>query len=282
MTVRDLWADWLLERRFTGQPRSDIENRLAHYRDKVLSNARLGEGETLLDIGCGDGLIGFAALGRGVRTVVFSDISQQLLDTCAATAAGRGVLARCRFLRMPADDLAAIPDCSIDVVTTRSVLIYVKEKQRAFAEFHRVLRPGGRVSLFEPVNRLSNFLTAYDTGPVASLADRVRAVFEQIQPPGRDPMLDFDDRDLINLAENAGFAEIRLRLEVEVKPPKPCPWEQFLQTVGNPKIPSYGEAMEQALQPAEREQLAAQLRPLVEQGHGRLRTALAYLVAVKR
>ena len=66
MAVRDPWADWLLERRFTGEPRSDTENRLAHYRDTVLSNAHLGEGETLLDIGCGDGLIGFAALGMEI------------------------------------------------------------------------------------------------------------------------------------------------------------------------------------------------------------------------
>jgi len=38
------------------------------------------------------------------------------------------------------------------VVTTRSVLIFVQHKHAAFREFHRVLRPGGRVSIFEPIN----------------------------------------------------------------------------------------------------------------------------------
>ena len=34
-----------------------------------------------------------------------------------------------------ADDLTGIPDASVDVVTTRSVLIYVARKEAAFAEF---------------------------------------------------------------------------------------------------------------------------------------------------
>jgi len=42
---------------------------------------------------------------------------------------------------------------SVDVATTRSVLIYVPDKRAAFAALHRVLRLGGRISLFEPINR---------------------------------------------------------------------------------------------------------------------------------
>ena len=43
----------------------------------------------------------------------------------------------------------------MDIVTTRSVLIYVEDKRRAFEEFFRVLKPGGRISLFEPINRFN-------------------------------------------------------------------------------------------------------------------------------
>lgn len=45
----------------------------------------------------------------------------------------------------PADQLAAVADASVDAVTARSVLIYVKDKAQAMREFFRVLRPGGRV-----------------------------------------------------------------------------------------------------------------------------------------
>jgi ubiquinone/menaquinone biosynthesis C-methylase UbiE len=38
-----------------------------------------------------------------------------------------------------------VADGSVDVVTTRSVLIYVAEKAQAFAAFARVLRPQGRI-----------------------------------------------------------------------------------------------------------------------------------------
>jgi ubiquinone/menaquinone biosynthesis C-methylase UbiE len=65
-----------------------------------------------------------------------------------------GDLDRCRFLEASAADLAALQELSVDVTTTRAVLIYVEAKQQAFDEFFRVLRPGGRISLYEPINRL--------------------------------------------------------------------------------------------------------------------------------
>lgn len=281
--MSDPWAEWLLLRRFAGseEVRREFMEHLTKVREKVLDNAEIAGGEVLLDVGCGDGLIGVAGLERGVRTVVFCDISEELLNECRTIAADLGMLDRCRFVQAAAEDLGPIEAASVDVVTTRSVLIYVKDKQRAFEEFFRVLRPGGRISLFEPINRLSNFFTTYDVTLVQDLADRVRAVFERIQPPEDDPMLDFDERDLVNLAEHAGFTEIYLHLETEVKPPEPRPWETFLRIVGNPKIPSFGEAMNEALTPEERDRLTAQLRPLVEAGRGRRRMTSAFLWAVK-
>ena len=59
---------------------------LANVRDKVLDRAELAEGETLLDVGCGEGLIGFGALERGAGHVTFSDISEDLLEVCRAAA----------------------------------------------------------------------------------------------------------------------------------------------------------------------------------------------------
>src|SRR5437667_7168598 len=99
--------------------------KLAGTRDRVLDSARLAEGETLLDVGCGEGLIAFGALERGAGEVIFSDVSTDLLDFCREAADQFGVLDRCRFVQAPADDLHAIDDRSVDVVTTRSVLIYV-------------------------------------------------------------------------------------------------------------------------------------------------------------
>jgi arsenite methyltransferase len=283
VTGRDCWASWVLRARCPEDP--ELKERAATMfrtvRERVLDRAELAEGETLLDVGCGDGLIAFGAVERGAGLVIFSDISQDLLDESRRLAEELGVLDRCRFLLAAADDLHEIADASVDVVTTGSVLIYVDDKERAFREFHRVLRPGGRVSSFEPINRLNRFMNAYDIRPVQELDDRVKAVFRRLQPRETDPMLNFDDRDLFELAERAGFERVHLILDVETSPPEPVPWDAFLDMPWNPRIPSPREAMEQVLTPDERERYEAHMRPLVEGGRGSRRMASAYLLAVK-
>jgi arsenite methyltransferase len=257
---------------------------LAAFRERVLDNAEPIEGETVLDVGCGEGLVAFGALERGADTVVFSDISRDLLDFCRDAATELGVLDRSRFVQASADDLAGLEDESADVVTTRSVLIYVTDKQAAFREFARVLRPGGRISLFEPINRFaqdSETFWGFDLSAIPEIVAKLRAVYDAIQPPDTDPMLDFDERDLVAHAEEAGFHPIRLQLEAEIRPSEPVPWESFLGRAGNPRIPPIGDVIDQTLTASERDRLIELLRPLVEEGRGTWRMASAFLHATK-
>jgi ubiquinone/menaquinone biosynthesis C-methylase UbiE len=284
---RDIWAEWLAVHRHGGDPevRRQMLEWTAVLRDKVLDRASLTGGETLLDVGCGEGLIGFGALERGAGHVVFSDISDDCLEFCADAATALGVSDRCSFVNAGAECLGRVDDVSVDVVATRSVLIYVADKARAFAEFFRVLRPNGRVSLFEPINRFGiderrPGFWGYPGDGMTELAARVDRIYEEIQPPD-DPMLDFDERDLIRLAESAGFFPVDLELHASVSPIEPRPWHAFLNSSGNPKIPTIGEAIDQALTPEERERFIEHLRPLVEEGKGVSRMAQAYLQAVK-
>ena len=284
---RDRWAEWLLERRFGGDAATarQMLERLAGTRDRVLDRARLAPGETLLDVGCGDGLIAFGALERGAGKVVFADVSEDLLELCRERALDLGQSERCRFVHTPAERLDGVDDASVDVATTRSVLIYVADKEAAFRELHRVLRPGGRISIWEPINsfgmeeRRCDF--GYDLRGVEELARRVEAVFAEIQPDD-DPMVDFDERDLVRHAETAGFFPIELDLHIEIVPTEPRTWESFARTSGNPLIPTLEEAMEQALSDGERERLVDVWRPQVEEGRGVWRMATAHLWATGR
>ena len=121
---RDIWAEWLLRRGTAGDKEGWV-NFLRPVRDRVLENAQLTGGETLLDVGAGDGLVAFGALERMGEEgrVIFTDISQGLLDHSRSLAVEKGVAGRCQFIRAPATDLSALDDASVDIVTTRSVLI---------------------------------------------------------------------------------------------------------------------------------------------------------------
>jgi arsenite methyltransferase len=287
---QDKWSRWLLHRRFGGDPQQ-IQAALDYLypvRDRVLDHANLGEGDVLLDVGSGDGLVAFDALER-VRTgqVIFSDVSLDLLAHARSLAQEMNVGHRCQFLQASAEDLSALKDAAVDVVTTRSVLIYVAAKQQAFSEFYRVLRPGGRLSIFEPINRFAHpgpvhRFWGYDASPVVELAAKVKAVYERRQPAETCTMLDFDERDLLAMAEQAGFNEVSLELQIEVKPhAEEVNWETWLRTAPNPEAPTPEEAIEEALTHSEAEQFVTHLHPLVEARQGTTRYAVVYLWAVK-
>jgi ubiquinone/menaquinone biosynthesis C-methylase UbiE len=288
--VRDRWAQWLLATRDGG----DAEERqrtlqcLAPVRDRVLDNSDARQGDVLVDVGCGDGLIAFAALDRVGRDgrVVFVDVSQDLLDYCARLAETLHALDRCNFVRASADELP-LEDSSIDVVTTRSVLIYLERagKEHAFREFHRILRPGGRISIAEPINSFAypeppGRFNGYDLSEIADLVRKVRAASS---PPEEETLVDFDERDLLRWAEAAGFDSLRLEYEAKIEQESWMrgSWERVLNSSGNPLAPTLGEAIKRALTPKEARQFAAHLRPLVEANAGRLRTAFAFLSGMK-
>ncbi len=262
---------------------------LRQVRDHVLEGARLGPSDVVLDVGCGDGLIAFGALDRlgPEGQVVFSDVSAPLLDRCREIAAETGVSDRCRFLQTAAERLAAIPDASVDVVAMRSVLIYVSDKNSAFASFHRVLRSGGRLSLFEPINRyeiagLPSSSSWYTVPGVEDLGARLRDFYDRLQPRETDPMFGFDEKDLVRLAADAGFVDARLELRAELRTSPPASWETTGNAPPNPRVPSLRDAMAEVFTAEERQRYEATLRPLVEAGGRQVLGAVAFLTATKR
>jgi arsenite methyltransferase len=299
-TPSDIWSNWLLQRRFGGntQHLEAVQKVLYPVRDKVLNNSALKENGVLLDVGCGDGLIAFGALEKQeTGKVIFSDISQDLLDQAQSIAQEIDVLDRCQFLLASAEDLSVLDHDSVDVVTTRSVLIYVRAKQTAFWEFYRVLRAGGRLSIFEPINRYADahpspnappsaehFFWGYDVTPVKELAQKVNEVYKRYQLHDNDPMVDFDEHDLIAYAEQAGFGEIHLELQVNIQPyAERRDFETVLRTAPNPKMPTLEEVVNEALTAAEAKLFVSYLRLVIEEKQAirTIRNACAYLWAVK-
>lgn len=120
-------------------------NRGEHYRMEAMVRAGMHEGQRVLDCACGTGVMA-AHAQRLVGTsgvVVALDPSMPML----AVAGARGVRNRVSGTaeRLP------LPDASVDVVTMGYALRHVADLGVAFAEFARVLRPGGRLLILEMV-----------------------------------------------------------------------------------------------------------------------------------
>jgi ubiquinone/menaquinone biosynthesis C-methylase UbiE len=286
----DRWSRWVLAGRVgaDAERRSRAEQFLGPIRDRVLDAAAIEPGDRVLDVGAGDGLLGFAALDRvgGTGRVVFSDISPALLDHCRNHAAALGTLDGCEFVRTGLPDLAAITDASVDAAVLRSVLIYVEDLTGSLAALHRVLRPGGRLSLFEPVNKVSQperpgRLWSFDVTGLEPLAEKVRAQVRRVCPP-EHPLLRFDERRLLDAVERAGFATASLEYTARIGLPSmfhQLDWEGFQTVVPNPTMPSYGQILRDALEPEELAVLGARLAEELKSGRSWTRMATCYLAA---
>jgi arsenite methyltransferase len=224
---------------------------LGDVRERVLDRARLQQDDTVLDVGTGTGLLVFGALDRlgPDGSVVALDVSVDCLEELRSTCDD----ARVAYL-VGCAEVLPLPDESVDVVTTRSVLIYVRKKAQAAREFFRVLRPGGRVSIFEPVNRRNTQL--WELVDFGGLAERVTSDFYRRWPPDH-PMQDFDAEDMGRWFGDAGFANVDADVvvsSVEVTP------DAVLHGIGAPGSPSLVDAWRDEFTPEEITQLEAAVR----------------------
>ena len=197
--------------RFAGCADEEVQRSLeglASKRDRVLDGARIQPGDTVADVGAGTGLL---ALGAVERVGPDGDVLAVDLSVDALTELRSNTAAPNLSYLLGTAEVLPLPDESVDAVLTRSVLIYVETKEEAAAEFHRVLRPGGRASLFEPINssnlRLSD---AVDFSTLGELGDRLRVWNEAFYANPNDPMINFGETDLERFFHAAGFADIRL------------------------------------------------------------------------
>jgi SAM-dependent methyltransferase len=108
---------------------------------KALGRADLPVFDRGLEIGAGTGYFALNLMLAGaLREAVCTDISPGMLAALAANADELGL--EVETLAGDAERLA-IPDESFDLVFGHAVLHHLPDLERAFAEFHRVLRPGG-------------------------------------------------------------------------------------------------------------------------------------------
>ena len=109
----------------------------------------IAAGETVVDIGCGAGmdlLLAARRVGPSGRAIGV-DMTDAMIERARASA---GAYPQVEVRK---GDAMALPveSGSVDVVISNGVLNLVAEKEAAFAEIARVLRPGGRLQLADIV-----------------------------------------------------------------------------------------------------------------------------------
>lgn len=138
--------DWNGDRGRTWAANADRQDRLhAEFGRLVLDAARIGDGDSVLDVGCGAGATTLEAARRaGSGRVLGADLSAVLLAE-AARRAERAEVGNVRFERADAQ-VFPFPAGGFDVALSRFGVMFFDDPPAAWANIARALRPGGRLA----------------------------------------------------------------------------------------------------------------------------------------
>ena len=204
------WTQWLKQNRFAGQTPEMIEQTtkwLEAVRDVILVYADIMPHETVIDIGCGTGLLAFKALElqQCKGKIIFSDKFQDCLDDCKKILEESNVKEGYEFLLSPCEHIA-LQSSTVHKALMRSVLVHIPHKQPAISEIYRILKPGGKFCAFEPIIRSNTrYWEILDPTYIGRYEDFKRIENEIMENPF-DSLCNFDENTLKTNLEIAGFS----------------------------------------------------------------------------
>jgi SAM-dependent methyltransferase len=128
---------------FTYPSRRRLERQWHAYLQQLQS-------KSVLDYGCGRGDLSLKMLAEGAERVCGIDISRVYIDDAIARAGGAGFEPQRFDFRVMDAHALEYEDCQFDLVVGSGILHHL-DPDVALSEIYRVLKPEGRVLLFEPL-----------------------------------------------------------------------------------------------------------------------------------
>jgi SAM-dependent methyltransferase len=143
---------------------------------RILREIGLQKGQTMLDYGGGVGVFTIpAAKIVGEGGVVYAlDIHPLCIKTIEKGIGNRGI-ANVKTILSSRD--TGLPDESVDVVFLYDVLQFITDRGSLMEEFHRVLKPDGRLCATAEHLDVNEFLDVITQGNLFTLVDRKGPVF---------------------------------------------------------------------------------------------------------
>jgi ubiquinone/menaquinone biosynthesis C-methylase UbiE len=119
------------------------QHQLKPAHDSLFDFANIQQGQKIIDVACGTGLVSFrAAAATGYSGFVLgTDISDKMIELADNTSKGNSI-SNIRFERMDAEELK-INDEEFDVAICALGLMYSPNPVNALKEMYRVLKKGG-------------------------------------------------------------------------------------------------------------------------------------------
>jgi demethylmenaquinone methyltransferase/2-methoxy-6-polyprenyl-1,4-benzoquinol methylase len=189
----------------------------AWYRREVLRRNGLHAGMSLLDVAAGTGLVtvaGHGLVGPSGRVLAL-DPSPGMLAELRKKVAVETIEAYAESI--------PLPDDHVDFVSMGYALRHVGDLDRAFSEYLRVLRPGGRVCIMEisrPASRLAQALLRLHIGAVVPLLARLTRSHAKV---GRlwayysDTIeAAIEPERILDAMRRAGFADVKCSISLGV------------------------------------------------------------------
>ncbi|HVT90837.1 MAG TPA: bifunctional demethylmenaquinone methyltransferase/2-methoxy-6-polyprenyl-1,4-benzoquinol methylase UbiE [Tepidisphaeraceae bacterium] len=135
-------------------PSYDINNRLhslwmdQRWRKKAVKLAEVKPTDVVVDVACGTGDLTLAFDRAKPQAAWGIDFTFEMLPLARSKSAIRNPQSEISFLNGDAQALP-LPDESADIVSIAFGIRNVQDPLAALKEFHRILRPGGRVIILE-------------------------------------------------------------------------------------------------------------------------------------
>lgn len=182
--------------------RDTIETMKAGLTERLLESLALQPGEVVLELGAGSGELA-KRLSQAVGAtghVVASDVAAGMVELISATTAD---LENVETATLDGGSMGQ-SDASYDAIVFRMGLMFVTDPAAALRDYHRILRPGGRLAVATWASLEHNpWLT---TVGMAAAIHGVLAGGPPIGPGG--PLSLGDPEALVAMAVDAGFAAV--------------------------------------------------------------------------